>query len=147
MRLMKTNKESGSVLVMALLITALIALVVTTVYRMQSASTKKNEISNRESIADGAISSCYAQATMQLGNVNADYFDLLSNPVNVSGLPDILKKCSLQRVTDSAQIESSQTNNCSITIQANYYELTALAQFADGVKFETRSIISDNPCI
>lgn len=146
---MKTNyqKQSGSVLVMALLITALIALIVTTVYRMQSASTKKNEISNRESLADAAISFCYSQATMQLGNVNADYYDLLSHPANVSGLPDILKQCSLQRVMDTAQIEASQTNNCSISIQASYYELTALAQFADGVKFETRSIISDNPCI
>ena len=146
---MKTSNhtQSGSVLVMTLLITLLIALIVTGVYKMQSSSTKKNEIGARESLADAAISLCYAQATMQLGSINADTYNLLSHPVNVSNLPDILKQCSLQRITDTSQIEASQSNNCSINIQASYYELTALAQFSDGVKFETRSIVTDNPCI
>ena len=149
MQSMKTNplRQSGSVLVMALLITLLIGLIVTGVYKMQSASTKKNEISARESIAEAAISFCYAQATMQLGSVNADTYDVLSHPVNENAIPAILKQCSLQRITDTSQIEATQTNNCSINIQTNYFELTALAQFSDGVKFETRSIVTDNPCI
>ena len=132
---------------MAMLITLVIALIITAVYKIQSASTKKNEISARESLADAAISFCYSQATMQLGSVSADTYNLLTQPLNVGALPTILTQCILQRVTDTSQIQATQTNNCSITVESNYYELTAVAQFPDGVKFETRSIVSDNPCI
>lgn len=141
------HKQSGSVLVMAMLITLVIALIITSVYKMQSASIKKNEISTRESKEDAAISYCYALATNKVSTeVSAitTPFDLIKSATSAS--PAILSECVLME--GDFQLDETKSNNCSPGFPASYkYKLNAVVKFPDGVIYRTISIVTDDPCV
>lgn len=148
---MINNKQAGSVLVLVLMVTVLLGLLVASVLRIQGAATKETEVNARESIADEAISYCQAEASRQLSNVNTSDYNLLSSPKVANTYQSLLRQCRLVKIEDPVGAAAVSNENCDTDFikpsDFVYYQLVAIVQFDDGVKVETRSVVTGNPCV
>ncbi len=147
----KIDKQTGSVLALVIVITLLLGLLLASLLKIQGAATKGTEVNTRESVADEAISYCQAEASRQQADVNASEYNLLSSPKLANNFQSILKQCKLVKIDDPVGVAAVSNENCDSDFIKQgdfvYYQLVALVQFNDGVRVETRSVVTSNPCL